>query len=370
LSRTNPPRDDELEVSIIGPGRGECVIVHVGNNEWCVVDSCIAAGFGDSVAIDYLRSFPNNALDRIRMVVATHWHDDHIRGLSSLLRRVPTAEFFCSDAIQSKEFLTLLESANERVSGKSGLDEFGAILDDQLSALTAGKPRRFPCPKWAIENRVLLSLDERGRGFPVTITSMSPSDATKTLALCEIGRLLPTPGQMQRGFPSIGANHTSVVLWVKVGQLRVLLGADLLHTSRDGEGWNAILASHRDDVAGKFFKVPHHGSKSADCPEVWSKMLEPSPIAVVTPFTNSKLPRPADLHRLGTRTSKLYSTSEGGPKAPKRGALVDKFIRRQQVNLRIVDGAPGHVRVRWSLSDVTKSPTVELFHGAYSVSHA
>ncbi|PXF57856.1 MAG: hypothetical protein C4B58_08625 [Deltaproteobacteria bacterium] len=35
------PSPDELEISLFGPGRGECVVAHLGNNDWLVVDSCL-----------------------------------------------------------------------------------------------------------------------------------------------------------------------------------------------------------------------------------------------------------------------------------------------------------------------------------------
>ena len=41
MSLAAPPRTDELEVSLFGPGVGECVIVHLGAGEWMVVDSCL-----------------------------------------------------------------------------------------------------------------------------------------------------------------------------------------------------------------------------------------------------------------------------------------------------------------------------------------
>ena len=75
-----PPRSEELEISIFGPGRGECVLLHLGQNEWCVVDSCIAKPAGGPVALHYLRNLQTNAIDGIKLIVATHWHDDHIGG--------------------------------------------------------------------------------------------------------------------------------------------------------------------------------------------------------------------------------------------------------------------------------------------------
>ena len=35
------PAIDEIEVSIIGSGFGECILLHLTENEWVIVDSCL-----------------------------------------------------------------------------------------------------------------------------------------------------------------------------------------------------------------------------------------------------------------------------------------------------------------------------------------
>ena len=35
------PTAQEIEVSTFGPGFGESIVVHAGNNEWVIVDLCI-----------------------------------------------------------------------------------------------------------------------------------------------------------------------------------------------------------------------------------------------------------------------------------------------------------------------------------------
>src|SRR5262249_28944194 len=115
IARETPPLADELEVSIIGPGRGECVLIHLGDNDWCVVDSCISRGSNEPVATEYLRGFRNGALNNVKLIVATHWHDDHIRGLSSLLRDSPGTRFGCSAALSTDNFALLLEIASESI---------------------------------------------------------------------------------------------------------------------------------------------------------------------------------------------------------------------------------------------------------------
>jgi beta-lactamase superfamily II metal-dependent hydrolase len=358
-----PPKPDEFEISIFGPGRGECVLLHLGNNDWCVIDSCTARGKAEPVAVEYLRSFNNDALANVRLVVATHWHDDHIGGMSSLLSYAQHADFCCSMALQHREFLTLISAASETIPGRSGVDEFAAILKELES-------RGQRAPIFAIENRSLLSLPGAGRPFPIALESLSPSDPTIRLALEEIKGLLPRADEPQLRIINRSPNHTSVVIWVKAGPIRALLGADLEHTASADQGWTAVLTSHRDTIPAQLFKVPHHGSPTSDNAKVWEQILENSPVAVVTPFASSRLPKESDLERLSGRTPKLYCTATGLGKLPNRDPLVEKTMRRQLSERRIIAGQPGHVRVRWSTSKEGSAAQIETFNGAYLVNPA
>jgi beta-lactamase superfamily II metal-dependent hydrolase len=362
LIRSTPPRPDEFEISVIGPGKGECVVIHLGDNEWCVVDSCRSRGQSESVALEYLSDFNNGADGRIKLIVATHWHDDHVRGLGSILKRAPNAAFYCPIAVQNPMFFQLVQTSLVGVSGQSGVDEFASVL--QIIRDRKGG-RKIQTPSFAKENCKLLDLTNGERSFPATVTALSPSDSTFVLALSEIAKLIPIPGDSQLRITSLDANNTSVVLWIEAGPVTALLGADLLHTAGYSDvGWNAVLNCQTYHRKAPFFKVPHHGSMTADCPEAWKKALAANPIAVVTPFNSSRLPRPADLARLATRTPNLHCTAKGAGKAPARDPIVDKTMRLEVKDRRVIEGLPGHVRVRWPLGSETPNE-VEHFHGAY-----
>jgi hypothetical protein len=36
---TSRPEADELEITLLGPGTGESVVLHLGDNRWMIVDS-------------------------------------------------------------------------------------------------------------------------------------------------------------------------------------------------------------------------------------------------------------------------------------------------------------------------------------------
>ena len=81
----NPPKSDEVEVSIFGPGVGESLVLHIGSGEWVVVDSCMNGDRSSPAALEYLREIGVDPATQIKWVIATHWHDDHVEGISEIL---------------------------------------------------------------------------------------------------------------------------------------------------------------------------------------------------------------------------------------------------------------------------------------------
>jgi len=124
------PLDDEIEVSIFGPGYGESVVVHVGEGDWIIVDSCIDPIAKKPNPLTYLQRIGVNPAKAVKQIIATHWHDDHLRGLGQIVRECNSAEFVCSVALNTKEFLTLV-----RVYGacsmmkSSGVQELYEIIN-------------------------------------------------------------------------------------------------------------------------------------------------------------------------------------------------------------------------------------------------
>jgi hypothetical protein len=369
--RSLPPSHDELEISIIGPGRGESIIIHLGQNEWAVVDSCIAKGQSVPAAIEYLRSLTNAGDHQIRFVLATHWHDDHIRGLSSILSSAPSAEFAMSAALKDTQFLTLVGLAGDPLSASTSVvRELAAILRHLAVRRANQQAANLVTPKYAVEHRELLALNDQARPFAVRLRALSPSDTTFGATLLEIASLIPRPGDVPLSVPAHSPNDTSVTLWLEAGNVRVLLGADLEHTNQNGRGWSAVLAAHNDPVAASVFKIPHHGSSNGHHPEVWSNMLGANPISIVTPYSGGKwLPLKGDLRRIAQLTQNAYCTAKPAS-TPKREPLVEKKIKDTVTRRRAMVGQAGHVRIRWRVGQVGSEPTVEVFNGAYRITVA
>jgi hypothetical protein len=279
----NPaPAKGELEITLFGPGYGESIALHVGAGAWVLVDSCID-GAGEPKALQYLTDLGVDPARDVRLIVATHWHDDHIRGMAKLVTACSNAVFCCASVLCEQEFLATVGSLEpHRVPGvSSGVRE----LYEVFARLKATKTR----PTFAIANRRVYVQEI------CEIWSLSPNDAAFLDFLGQVGSLMPGQGQTRRRIPGLTPNKVSVVLWIRIADAVLLLGSDM-----EKSGWIDILASTtRPADKASVFKIPHHGSANADEPGVWQDMLEAHPWAVLAPWYRGGgiLPQQHDVQR-------------------------------------------------------------------------
>ena len=347
-----PPGTDDLEITLFGPGYGESIVVHIGNGAWIVVDSCIEAE-GMPAALPYLRGIGVDPATAVALVVATHWHDDHIRGMARLVAACQNARFSCAAALCREEFLAAVGTLEGRSTSRagSGLREIRDVLT-QLGS-------RASVPAFASANRRILRRDT------CEVWSLSPADAVIQDFLASIAALLPGRGQARTRVPSLSPNQVAVALWIQVDDIAVLLGSDL-----DRPGWIHILQSEERPSGGgaSAFKVPHHGAENADEPDVWNRMLGSEPLAVLTPWRRGgrTLPRSTDVRRIRLRTPHGYVTAAGHPARRSRPGMVDRTLRESGATLRRVATASGAIRLRRSVGKGT-AWSVELMGTACSL---
>ena len=72
------PSPDEIEVTLFGPGYGEAIAVHLGEGTWLLVDSCIDPVSRAPASGTYLEQI-GVSVNQVLAIVASHWHDDHVR---------------------------------------------------------------------------------------------------------------------------------------------------------------------------------------------------------------------------------------------------------------------------------------------------
>lgn len=332
------PSEDEIEVVLFGPGYGESVVMHVGGGSWIIVDSCINDDRTPR-ALEYLDRIGVNAGQEVELIVATHWHDDHIGGMATLVEVCNKADFCCANTLRQEEFLAAiyaLEGHHQTAVG-SGVREIYLVLKSLQSKTSP--------PKFASANRLIHS---RGK---CKIWSLSPSDSAFQRFLQTVGAFFPKEGETKNRIPTISPNDFSVVLWIDIDDVVVLLGSDL-----ERNGWIEILNSReRPEEKASLFKVPHHGSEGADESNVWKKMLEVHPIAILTPWHlgGRSLPNQAGVRRILSYTRNAYASAKGGPGGRSRrytNRTVTRTIRSDGIRLRTLDRSPGAIRLRRSVN--------------------
>lgn len=353
MTREVHPKTAEVEVSFFGPGYGESIVIHLGNNEWMIVDSCVEEEGGTPSSLKYLRHLKIDPARAVKIVVATHWHDDHIRGLSEIYRECKSAKFCCSMALSKEQFkiLTYLYG-DDHIGGPSGLKEFKNIFEIRRIRKKNGETDF----NYSIANRRIWFREQRLPSEPkCEIYALSPADIEVELALKKISSLIPVEGEPKRKIGRFKPNYAAVVLWISVGNTTILLGADLEKTKDPGTGWSTIVSS-KEKPSGKasVFKIPHHGSSNADYPSLWSIMLFEQPFAILTPFDlgRTKLPKKTDVRRICRRTPHAYSTSSFSPtKKRKIPSSEEIFIKEHTSRFEIINNNPGHVRLRKDVYD-------------------
>ncbi|MBI2749735.1 MAG: MBL fold metallo-hydrolase [Burkholderiales bacterium] len=362
----DPPDHSEIELSLFGPGFGESVVIHVGGGHWIIVDSCVDRVSRQPASLQYLRAIGVSPERAVKLIVASHWHDDHIRGIAATLRDCPKSEFVFSAALNSEEFSTLTDLyATAPIPFPSGVTEFAEVLKI-LEARKKGEDRT-PIPAMADRplHRGEYAESVTGVKHQYLLTALSPTSAAIIRGYRDIRALFT---RFQKGpltaIRPFSPNHLAVALWLSVGDFNFLLGSDLEESS-SGLGWSAIVSSStRPSGRAHVFKIPHHGSVTAHSHDVWTKMVTGSnPVAVLTPFNNI-LPKSSDKTRILGYSQSAFISSLGKPgRTSRRPPKVQRLIASTIKSIWKHGGPIGHVRYRLPSSGRAKE-SIALFSGA------
>ncbi|WP_316932296.1 ComEC/Rec2 family competence protein [Nocardioides marmotae] len=192
-------------VAMCDVGQGDALALRAGPGEAVVVDAGPEPG-----AVD--RCLEDLGVDRVPLVVLSHFHADHVDGLAGVLDGRPVGA----------------------VEGTSVLDPVGGVADARATAAAAGLPVRTAT--YATTRRV----------GDVTLQALWPR---------------PGAGAIAAGGPEgESANDGSVVLLAEVRGVRVLLTGDLEPPGQ------AALARALPGLRVDVLKLPHHGSRYQDLP--------------------------------------------------------------------------------------------------------
>jgi hypothetical protein len=288
-------------------------------------------------------------------VIASHWHDDHVRGLAALVEQCASARFFYPAAFGSDEFQTfaqILNSADPSPFAKETSEivrTFSHVAD----------ARRLVGA--VVVDRLLLQMGD------IEVFALSPDDDQFKRFVASVARVTPAPSPPTRR-TRIGAlppNDTAIVVQVKTPVGQIILGSDLEEIGV--RGWSTMIAHavalKKQNVV---LKVAHHGSANAHCDDFWAQYRAEGCIAVLTPFTRGSvaLPTGDDVARIEALGSKNYITARSIARpAVRRPPEVSRALRESQIKIRRAQPKPGHVRLRAKIA-ADAQWDVALFEGA------
>jgi hypothetical protein len=311
----------------------------------------------EPVSISYLVELGVDLAHDVKLIVGTHWHDDHIRGFTQIVRRCRRARVALSMAFTERDFLSAMFLIEPRsMMRRSGMREFWELWNYL-------REEKRP-PRFASADQLLW---RRSNGLPAEAVALSPSDQDVAIALQRLRDLIDEAARTGplEFIQSLDPNAASVVTWIRVGPLVVLMGGDLESAVDPGRGWLAVLTTDAwQGSESTVFKVPHHGSDNAYEPRIWAEMLAGDPVAVVTPFVfmATRLPTAAQRAVIRGHTSRAYLTAPAdvGSAAHTYTSVVADMVDAATRSFGTLEQRPGHLRVR---ADVDSGGTwsVDLF---------
>lgn len=324
------PLKDELEITTLGIGgfSGEAIVVHFGDDEWGLIDSCKSKD-GIIMPLFYLKHLGVD-YKKVKVVICTHWHEDHIKGLSEILKKCDEAKFYFPIVGQNNNLLKYLIEG-DAAQGRGVWAEFINSLGE------AGEKR---C-EWSNAGKLLVESGNASQLF-----ALSPSDKM----LEEMERILVRFDKKDADKSKIGssvlpANLCSTALLLRTSICDVLLGGDL-ESNRNSQddivsclgkcpekwekGWCHVIEKSTPFNGRKvsYIKLPHHSSETGYCQRIWDEHAEAEVTAVSTVFVNNAgtvLPQQEMLKKYHGLTKELFMTSSG-PKSPKGAekGIIDK----------------------------------------------
>ncbi|PWV99572.1 hypothetical protein [Mangrovibacter plantisponsor] len=295
----------ECEAAVFGKGVGESILVKLSINEWMIVDSCMD-GNNQPAALSFLKSNGIDVETDVKLIMISHFHDDHIRGLSETIEQCKSAIVVISAALNTNEFekyINALSINGQEMAKTKEINKIMALLPS-LDAEDRIKYAKRDCLLYR-------------SGSNIEVHALSPCDRDITKSKLDFVNSLKVASNSREVASAAGRlvnpNHYCIVTRIMSPTSQnneILLGADL-ETSKQ-EGWEAVceaVNSPKNKKTG-LFKLPHHGSKTGYHARTWDELIKLNPVSVLTTYDNSSLPRCDMINIYKNLSSTVYCASK------------------------------------------------------------
>ncbi|WP_156954364.1 MBL fold metallo-hydrolase [Paraburkholderia acidipaludis] len=343
MQYTAGPAPDEPEIVVFGPGYGEAIAVHLGDHAWILVDSCRNPSSRRPASLEYLEAI-NVPPTSVVSIVASHWHDDHVRGISEVQAACSNATFHISNVFNDREamaFLAAYSGAHTHNLSSGTRELYQSVSGSANEIIPTG------------HSSLIYEFTTNG-GNRVQVTALSPTPAGQAQTIAHFAGYIPPEDPAPQSTPidyapDLKPNFESVVVHVDFGDEAILLGSDLEHHA--DAGWRGIVESRfgsRRRKAG-LYKVAHHGSSTAEFAGTWDVLLREQPLSLLTPFSRGRVKLPTDEDRIRIREkSNSAFISSGASRKPNLDRETVGRLERICEKLTPINNGFGAVRVRRS----------------------
>lgn len=325
------------QIIVAGTGYGECILVHLGNNKYVMIDSFINPDTKNPVAIDYLEKI-GLSIGNIIGIICSHWDDDHIRGVSEVASKLKGINvgipviFTERELDKIREYLGYTEASSDEVR----MNEFTKLLE--LNDEDAIELRH------CVPQRQLFSQEIGNK--EVIVETLSPSDKQYRNFINQL--VMPKEGDSMQSIDFTN-NSISVVSIIKFRDKCCLFGGDLENGHNE---WNGIINNYNHPKA-EIFKIPHHGSENGFSKDVWKQIVD-NPISVITRFNRGKvrLPQDEQVEIIRGKSRKVFVV--GGVNKPMKGSMnkiLEGFDTQQPRQIVMKKEKLGMVRLTYNSSD-------------------
>jgi beta-lactamase superfamily II metal-dependent hydrolase len=300
-----------MEISLFGPGIGECCLIELPTGQWIIIDSFRCPEVKQPIALKY---FEEKGLDPklcVDLIIITHWHSDHVAGMSELIDICDNALIVIPSAFTNKEFNEFwsLISSDHELGSLNTLKEMRLAME----SIRKHFERNKQAPKFADEGKNIYYRNEDN--YEIEVTTLSPSPDAFIQSQLESQNLLKTfkASNPKTHLTKPQSNNNAIAIQLTVNGISLLFGGDLEEPEKNQYrkfGWSRVLDCHENKIKRSIlFKVPHHGSETGHQEEIWQKALIDNATAILTTFDRSNLPKDRDIERIKSYTSYLTGTT-------------------------------------------------------------
>lgn len=343
------PSEFELDFCVFGRGFGECIVIGIGE-EYIIIDSFNNPLTRNPIALDYLDAI-GVSYTHIKDVIVSHWHTDHIAGVSTILDASKNAKVVFSPIIREGIFNKFINLGIQQ--NLSSTSEFAKVLQYiEKRGLACVK---CPSANTRIFGNTMLS--------NVELYSLSPQSYE---ILDYISSLILKNSGKKTSYEYNDDNLLSIVLMLKYGNDGILLGGDLETSQDKNKGWDAVVDNYEHDVKSSVFKIPHHGSITGHNDGVWKTLLCNKPISILTAFNKGyKLPNDSDVNRIKALSKELYIVGNNTKEDKDIEHRTKKVLRG--IKIKAISSEVGMVRYRRNLQNLSEMPKIEHFGAVRSI---